>query len=228
MAIKWVVEEADSSLAMAKNINDAVREVCLSFPETEERPSRGSPNFCVGGKAFAIYVVNHHGDGRIALWLNVPEGSQEFYTNTEAEYYCVPPYLGPRGWLGVHLDKGLCWRTIAERVREAYEHIAPNELTQIIGETMSIEPPTETIPLDEFDPLSRPRAQGVLSKLREICFALPETTEGTQFGNPAWKAGKKTFVIAHSRGQIPNVLDDFLWPVRTCRSMASRAVCAND
>ena len=184
---------------MAKNISHAVREVCLSFPETEERPSRGSPDFRVAGKTFATYVVNHHGDGRIALWLHVPEGSQEFYTSTEPEYYFVPPYLGPRGWLGVHLDKGLRWSTIAERVREAYEHIAPRDLTHLLGETINIEPPTETLPVEEFDPLARPRAQEVLSKLREICLALPETTEGTQFGNPAWKAGKKTFVIAHSR-----------------------------
>ena len=77
--------------------------------------------------------------------------------------------------------------------------MAPEELTLLLGETISIEPPTETLPTEELDPLLRPRAQEVLSKLREICLALPETTEGAQFGNPIWKAGKKTFAIAHSR-----------------------------
>ena len=52
---------------MTKDISQAVREVCLSFPETEEFVSHGSPNFRVRkGKIFATYVVNHHGDGRIA------------------------------------------------------------------------------------------------------------------------------------------------------------------
>ena len=184
---------------VAKNISDAVREVCLSFPDTEEQPSRGSPDFRVRGKTFASYVVNHHGDGRIALWLNAPAGAQEFYAGNEPEHYFVPPYLGPRGWLGVHLDKGLRWATIAQRVREAYEKIAPRELVAAIGDTIDIEPPTETLPVEEFDPLAKPRTQQVLQRLRTICLALPETSEALQFGNPVWRAGKRTFAGAHRR-----------------------------
>ena len=184
---------------MAKNISDAVREVCLSFPETEEKPSRGSPDFRVRGKTFATYAVNHHGDGHIALWLNAPAGAQEFYAGNEPEHYFVPPYVGPRGWLGVHLDRGLRWTTIAQRVREAYEKVAPGELTGTLGDTVDIVPPTDTLPAEEFDPLARPRAQQVLKRLRELCLALPEAVEAVQFGNPVWRAGKKTFAGAHSR-----------------------------
>ena len=61
---------------MANDINQAVREVCLSFPEAEEFLSHGSPNFRVRGKTFAMYAVNHHGDGRVALWLSSPPGAQ--------------------------------------------------------------------------------------------------------------------------------------------------------
>jgi hypothetical protein len=64
---------------MARDINGAVREVCLSFPEAEEFLSHGSPNFRVRGKTFATYVVNHHGDGRVALWICSPAGAQESY-----------------------------------------------------------------------------------------------------------------------------------------------------
>ncbi len=184
---------------MAKNISDAVREVCLSFPEAEERPSRGAPYFRVRGKRFAGYIVNHHGDGRVALWLNAPPGAQQFYAGNEPEHYFIPPYAGPGGWLGVNLDKGLRWITIAERVREAYEKVAPGELAAAIGETIAIDPPTETVPIEEFDPLAKPRARRVLSGLREICLALPETSETLQFGNPVWKAGKKTFAGVHDR-----------------------------
>jgi hypothetical protein len=52
------------------DIHQAVRDVCLWLPEAEEFLSHGSPNFRVRGKTFASYVVNHHGDGRVALWLN--------------------------------------------------------------------------------------------------------------------------------------------------------------
>ena len=184
---------------MAKTISDAVREVCLSFPEAEERPSRGSPDFRVRGKTFATYVVNHHGDGNIALWLNAPPGAQEFYARNEPEHYFVPPYVGPRGWLGVHLDKGLRWKTIAERVREAYAKTAPGKLSATLGETIQIEPPTDALPIEEFDPLARPEARATLARFRDICLALPETVEALQFGNPIWRAGRRTFAGAHSR-----------------------------
>jgi len=92
---------------VAKDINDAVREVCLSFPGAEEFSAHGSPNFRVRGKTFAMYTVNHHGDGRVSLWLSSPPGAQEVHVAGEPKHFFVPPYVGPRGWLGVHLDKGL-------------------------------------------------------------------------------------------------------------------------
>ena len=184
---------------MTKTIHDAVREVCLSFPETEERPSRGSPDFRVSGKTFATYVVNHHGDGRVALWLNSPPGAQEFYAGNEPEHYFVPPYVGPRGWLGVHLDKGLRWTTIAMRVREAYEKVAPEFLSAMIDETIDIDPPTSALLPEDMDPLARTEVQAKLKVFRALCLALPEVSEALQFGNPVWRAGRKSFAIAHSR-----------------------------
>lgn len=184
---------------MGRTISDAVRELCLALPEAEEKPSRGSPDFRVGGKTFATYVINHHGDGHVALWLNAPDGAQAFYTENEPEHYFVPPYVGPRGWLGVHLDRGLRWTTIADRVREAYEKLAPESLKARLAETPAVEPPSEPLPLEEFDPMARPRAEEVLGTLRDICLALPETTEGTRFGDPIFRAGKKGFALAHSR-----------------------------
>lgn len=61
---------------MAKDINAAVREVLLSFPEAEEYLSHGQPNFRVRGKALRRIWSTTTGDGRIALWLNSPDGAQ--------------------------------------------------------------------------------------------------------------------------------------------------------
>jgi predicted DNA-binding protein (MmcQ/YjbR family) len=183
---------------MAKDINKAVREVCLWFPESEEVLSHGSPDFRVRGKTFATYVVNHHGDGRIALWLNAPTGAQELYTKAEPKHYFVPPYVGPRGWLGVHLDKGISWKRVAKLVREAYEKVAPPALAAKVGKTIEIEPPTQTVSATQFDPLQSRRGQSVLKVMRRVCLALPETSEAKQFGSPVWRAGKKTFASAWS------------------------------
>src|SRR5687768_18453368 len=127
---------------MAKDINDAVRQVCLSFPEAEEFLAHGSPNFRVRGKTFAMYTLNHHGDGRVSLWLNSPPGAQEIHVKGESRYFFVPPYVGPSGWLGVNLDKGLSWKRVAVLVREAYEKVAPTKLRERIGKTIEISPPT--------------------------------------------------------------------------------------
>lgn len=187
---------------MAKDISQAVREVCLSFPEAEEYVSHGAPNFRVrDGKTFATYVVNHHGDGRIALWLNSPEGAQEHHVRAQSKHFFVPPYVGPRGWLGVNLDQGVSWKRVAALVREAYEKIAPARLVAKIGGTIEIEPPKATVKASEFDPMQAPRAQRVLKSLRRICLSWPETSEGLQFGSPVWRAGKKTFACAYDYGQ---------------------------
>ena len=61
---------------MEYDIHRAVRDVCLWLPEAEEFLSHGSPNFRVRGKTFVTYVVNHHGDGRVALWLNAARGER--------------------------------------------------------------------------------------------------------------------------------------------------------
>lgn len=181
---------------MPKDINDAVREVCLSFPETEEFLSHGSPNFRVRGKTFATYCVNHHGDGRIALWLNAPAGAQAPYTEVEPKHFFVPPYVGPRGWLGVQLDKGISWQRVAKLVREAYEKVAPPALADSIGETIDIKPPATTLSPTQIDTMQSKRAQAVLKKLRSLAQALPETAQVTQFGIPVWRAGKKSFASA--------------------------------
>jgi predicted DNA-binding protein (MmcQ/YjbR family) len=187
---------------MAKDINQAVREVCLSFPEAEEYLSHGSPNFRVrGGKTFATYVVNHHGDGRVALWLNSPAGAQEHHTRAQPKHFFVPPYVGPRGWLGVNLDKGISWKSVAKLAREAYEKIAPPALVASIGKTIEIVPPTATISPTDFDPMQSARAQSVVKALRKICLAFPATSEGLQFGKPVWRAGKKTFACAYDYGK---------------------------
>lgn len=182
---------------MGKTISDAVREICLNLPETWETRSHGSPEFRVGKRTFATYVVNHHGDGRVALWLNVPPGAQQHHVEAEPGPFFVPPYVGPRGWLGVELDRGLDWNRIAALVREAYSHSAPPALQRRMDAAAPVEPPDTPLAPEEIDPLAAPRAQEIIAGVRARCLRLPEVSEDRQFGNPCWRAGKKTFCSAH-------------------------------
>lgn len=67
-----------------------------------------------------MYSDNHHGDGRIALWCHAPPGAQEILVAADARHFFVPPYVGPDGWLGIHLDKGLDWGVVAGLVKDGY------------------------------------------------------------------------------------------------------------
>lgn len=182
--------------ARSRQISQVVREVCLWLPGSEEAGAHGMADFRVAGKTFATYAINLHGDGRVALWLSAPAGAQQHYVKSEPRHFFVPPYVGPRGWLGVNLDRGIAWSTVARLVREAYEKVAPARFLRELGATPSIKPPTVKMSAEEFDPLAAPRAVEVLKKLRPICMALPEVTEARQFGHPVWRAGKKVFAQA--------------------------------
>lgn len=185
-----------------RDISTAVRELCHAFPETEEVLSHGSPDFRVRGKTFATYSVNHHGDGRIALILHSPAGTQQFYTENEPDAFYVPPYVGPKGWLGVLLDKGLSWAQIASLTRDAYENVAPSALVKSIESTPVIADPEITLHPEDFDPLNNPAAQKKLKRLETYCLSLPESTRGETFGDPNFRAGKKSYCSVHRRNRV--------------------------
>lgn len=184
---------------MGKSTFDVVRDLCLDYPETEMSESRGSPTFRVRDKVFAYYTVNHHGDGRAALLLYAPSGAQAHFVEMDPDHYFVPPYVGPKGYLGVDVGKDLDWQSIGLRIREAWEHVAPEDLRFVVGKLGKVSPPTNPITLEDIDPFLKSATQKKMAKLDAICRALPEAVEGEQFGSPVWKAGKKTFVCAHHR-----------------------------
>jgi hypothetical protein len=183
------------------DIHQAVRKVCLWLPEAEEFLSHGSPNFRVRGKTFASYVVNHHGDGRVALWLPALPGAQESLIRAAPRDFFVPPYVGVRGWIGVVLDRGIAWKRVAELVREAYVKVAPRDLPPRIGKMPAFKARAKKLPASQIDPFKSKRAALVLRQFRKISSRLPETAEGSQFGHPVWLAGKKTFAIARFQSQ---------------------------
>ena len=113
------------SLPGASKALARVRKICLALPESSEKEAWGAPTFRVRDKLFAMFVNNHHGDGRIALWCSAAPGSQPALVASDTESFFVPPYVGCKGWLGIRLDRRLDWSIIAELLKEAWRAKAP-------------------------------------------------------------------------------------------------------
>lgn len=185
--------------SMPDDLGRSVRDACLWLPEAEEFLSHGAPCFRVrGGKTFAMFMLNHHGDGRAALWLNAPAGAQEHHLGADPENFFIPPYVGPRGWIGLRLDKSLSWSRIAKLVREAYEVTAAPALRARIGATPRVKPPTRKPSAKDIDPMRSARGEQILKVARKICLGFPQTAEAQQFGHPCWQAGRRTFALARA------------------------------
>lgn len=110
---------------------EQIRAICLDLPETSERLSHGAPTFFVRGKrAFLMVLMNHHGDGRFAIWCAAGEGMQRMLVEADPERFFVPPYVGHRGWLGLRLDCGIEWNELAGIAEDAYAEVAPAKLVE--------------------------------------------------------------------------------------------------
>ncbi len=97
--------------------------ICSSLPETTSEPA-GAPHlaFKVRSKIFAYYLYDHHGDGRIALWCKAPPGEQARLVADEPGPYFVPPYVGPKGWVGLRLDtRSVDWSAVKGTRRKLNE-----------------------------------------------------------------------------------------------------------
>jgi hypothetical protein len=98
-----------------------VRRACLALPDTTEKIAWGAPTFRVAERLFVMFLDDHHGDGRLAIWVNAPAGAQEAFVAADPDRYFVPPYVGPSGWLGVRLDRKLSWTEVVRRIRAAHQ-----------------------------------------------------------------------------------------------------------
>lgn len=99
-----------------------VRALIAALPETSEKVAWGGPTFRVGRaeRMFAMYLDDHHGDGRVALWCRAPAGLQELLVDAEPQRFFRPPYVGAQGWIGIRLDGAVDWDEIAAFLADAH------------------------------------------------------------------------------------------------------------
>ncbi len=103
---------------------EKLRRICLALPGTEEKIAWGEPTWRVKGKIFAMLDDHHHGAEHLSVHCSASEGVQEALVTAEPEHYFRPPYVGGKGWLGIHLDTGLDWATVAALIEQAHDTTA--------------------------------------------------------------------------------------------------------
>ncbi|MEW6271205.1 MAG: MmcQ/YjbR family DNA-binding protein [Thermodesulfobacteriota bacterium] len=103
---------------------ERLRRICLALPDATEKLAWGEPTWRAG-KIFAQMDTHHHGAEHVAVWLPAAFGMQEALVEAHPDRCFVPPYVGPKGWIGVRIDGKPDWRMIAGLVEDAYRLVAP-------------------------------------------------------------------------------------------------------
>ena len=111
---------------------ERLRAICLALPDATEKIAWGEPTWRVRGKLFAQLDDHHHGADHLAVWLPAPLGEQEAMIYTNPRQFFRPPYVGPRGWVGVRIDRRPNWSVVTRLVQQAY---------RLVGGTSSVPHP---------------------------------------------------------------------------------------
>lgn len=117
---------------------ERLRAIALALPEAHEVTTWEKATFRVRNKIFALHTdaSDRLGKGRPAVWLKAAPGDQESMTAAAPDCFFAPPYLGPKGWVGVWLDGVVDWEDVGEFVRDSYRLVAPKRL----GSRLDAEP----------------------------------------------------------------------------------------
>ena len=115
---------------------ERLRAIALALPEAAERPSHGSPGFHIAkGKFFAYIWHNHHNDGETAVIVKTTgREEQAMLVEADPDFYYVPPYLGPSGWVAMRVGgPETDWDRVGDRVAQSWELVAPRRLLEAGG-----------------------------------------------------------------------------------------------
>ena len=119
----------------AEQLRRKISAICLSLPEAKAAPRLNAHSqFSVVGRTFAYYLVDHHGDGRLALVSKAAPGAQAGLVAANPKRYFIPAYLGAKGWIGYDFGAARAdWREVRELITGSYCMVAPRRLAAAIG-----------------------------------------------------------------------------------------------
>jgi len=100
---------------------ERLRQICVALGDVVEKEAWGECTFrALGGSMFAMTDNNHHQSGHQAVWIKAPAMVQEILINSNAARFFKPPYLGPKGWVGVRLDPNTDWDELRNLLIDGY------------------------------------------------------------------------------------------------------------
>jgi hypothetical protein len=79
---------------------------------------------------------NHHQSGHVAVWVKAPPMVQEILVKSDGKRCFVPPYMGPKGRVGLRLDYKVNWDEVAEILKDGYLMSAPRRLGGRVSSAM--------------------------------------------------------------------------------------------
>lgn len=129
-----VLAELVSAASGPEALLARLRSLALALPAAAEKLSHGAPGFFVeGGKFFAYFSRDHHGNGITALLVKASgiEEQAQLIEN-DPKLYFRPAYFGPSGWIGIRLDAGAVdWAHIEDWLTRSWRASAPKRLAAL-------------------------------------------------------------------------------------------------
>lgn len=104
---------------------EQLREICLTYPESSERITWEQLTFRVCEKIFAMANPD---PAETNVWLKAGAGVQEVLVATDPARFYRPPYVGPKGWIGIHLFEPVDWGEVGDLIDASYRLVAPKKL----------------------------------------------------------------------------------------------------
>ena len=109
---------------------EAIRVFCLGLPEAHEVEAWERPTFRVRNKIFAM---PRERDGeRPSIWCKAAPGVQTLLVTGDPETFYAPPYVGPKGWIGITLDGNTDLDYVTSLLEESYRLVAPKTLVKML------------------------------------------------------------------------------------------------
>jgi hypothetical protein len=107
-----------------------LRSICLALPDAVEKPAWDTPTFRVHDKIFAIARIDqvYSHEQSWSLWCKAPPGIQAILVAADPRRFFRPPYVGPKGWIGLRLDAAVDWLELEALVSRSYRMTAPKRL----------------------------------------------------------------------------------------------------
>jgi phosphoribosylglycinamide formyltransferase-1 len=111
-----------------------VAAICLALPEAVRADMASHAQLTVRKKVFAYFLNDHHGDGIVSVCARAFPGENKKLIEAQAgkrtagKFY-LPAAIGPRGWVGLRLDRGkVDWDEVRDLVTVSYLQVAPKRL----------------------------------------------------------------------------------------------------